>query len=53
MVNYNNSIDRLHEEGVTLIKSEGKNQELYINKGDTFKDIMATVSGYLALVKNG
>ena len=52
MVNYNNSIDRLHEEGITLIKSDGKNQELYIYKSDTFTEIMAAVSGYLSLVKN-
>jgi glycerol-3-phosphate O-acyltransferase len=53
MVNYNNSIDRLHEEGITIIKSDGKNQELSINSGDSFKDIMANVSGYLSIVKNG
>jgi hypothetical protein len=53
MVNYNNSIDRLHEEGITTVKIDGKNQEVYINTGESFKEIMGIVSGYLSLVKNG
>jgi len=52
MVNYNNSIDRLKDEGIIILKGEGKNQEVHINKDSKMKDFQSVVAGYLSIVKN-
>ncbi len=52
MVNYNNSIDRLKDEGVLLIKGDGKNQEIHIIKDSRMREFQSIVSGYLSIVKS-
>jgi len=52
MVNYNNSIDRLNDEGIIIFKGDGKNQEIHINNDSKLKELRSVVSSYLSIVKN-
>ena len=52
MVNYNNCIDRFNEEGITVVKGDGKNQEIHISNDDKLKKISDSISSYLSIVKN-